>query len=354
MSKKLIIIGNGLGMAIEPNDFSLTHVMPKVWQEKLEPTERELIASCIPGIEASGPTDETQLMTAQIVQLGHELITDTVNNENIHLWFTDGAVGYPKAIGKFVYEVARQLNVNAENQKSNSGLKCFLDGLVKHVHSYNSHVATLNYDTLLYSAFNEEYQLADGSKPIRLCDKFDGSLVDGYTRSAGFTKSNFERKNCKDFGYYLHLHGSPLFVGDPGKKLNRAELALHMPNDAKHIILSDGVMKPYLIQRSKILKLYWDQLSECIEEAQEVILFGYGGGDDHLNERLADAKATTKWVIEWSQTTHALPASEIIEGEGGAAKQYWTKKLGQNVQVKRLDNILYFTEWDSPDEHIPF
>src|SRR6056297_3520076 len=137
--------------------------------------------------------------------------------------------------------------------------------------------------------FNEEYQPCDDSQPIRLCDKFNGSLVDGYTKSAGFTKNNFERKYGKDFGYYLHLHGSPLFVGDPGKKLKRTELALHKPN-AKHIILSDGAMKPYLIQRSKILKLYWDQLSGCIEEAQEVILFGYGGGDDHLNERLADAK----------------------------------------------------------------
>lgn len=57
-----MIIGNGLGMSLSPDDFSLTRVMPSVWEESLTPVQKSLISSCIDGIEVDGPTHESQLM----------------------------------------------------------------------------------------------------------------------------------------------------------------------------------------------------------------------------------------------------------------------------------------------------
>lgn len=350
MSRKLIIIGNGLGMALSPDEFSLKQVMPKVWREKLDPSEQDLIASCISGIKDSGPSEESQLMNAQIAQLGHELITGQVDNQKLNLWFTENGRDYPQAIGKYVYEVARQLDSNSQKQQDNAKLKEFLDSLVRHIFAQKSHVATLNYDTLLYSAFNDWFKPQGFSHQIRLCFNYEGALVDGHWRQGGFAPSHFERKHGNNFGFYLHLHGSPLFVGSPGRKLGRHEMQTHTPSDAKHIILSDGSMKPHLIERSEILKLFWDQLSVAINEACEIILFGYGGGDAHLNEMLGRSKKRIR-VVERQGT------KRLYERQ-----QFWKDTLNfeANLVVDLRYSVLDFKAWDETpghsreDDYIPF
>jgi hypothetical protein len=72
--------------------------------------------------------------------------------------------------------------------------------LINFVSSTKSHVATLNYDKLLYEEFIN----------AGICSGFSGQLVDGFT-SSGFDSSNLVRLYGRNFGYYMHLHGSPLF-----------------------------------------------------------------------------------------------------------------------------------------------
>lgn len=342
--RKLVIIGNGLGMSLSPNGFSLKSVMPKVWENELNDAERNLIASCIEGIEENGPTNEAQLMGAQVAQMGHEMITTHVEERHQSKWFTKEALTYPEAIGKYVYEVAKLLNKNSQEFENDVRLKGFLDHFIPFQQRTKSHIATLNYDTVLYSAFNDDYTIEE--KQYRLCNGWNGTLVDGYTRTAGFSEANFVTKYDSDFGYYLHLHGSPLFVDEPARKLNRNELAWHAPNNAKHIILSDGTLKPLLIMRSDVLKLYWKQLRNAVNEAEEIIIFGYGGGDEHLNAALRKSKVRKRVVVRKKADKEA----------NNEAAQFWVRALGssdgnlieddhEEVIYEPLDDILEFRNW---------
>ncbi len=356
MSKKLIIFGNGVGMALDAEKFDLKKVMPKVWEDfccdDQAQRERKLIAGCLKGVdEESGPTREDQLMGAQLAQFGHELICHAVEKEEHGSWFTQAASNYPAAIAKYIYNVARQLDENSREYLADQKFVQFTKGLIPFIAETKSHVATLNYDTLFYSAFNEEQDI-EGSK-YQLCKpKFwQTSLSDGY-RTTGFNEDHFKPPSDNDFGYYLHLHGSPLFVDNGEKqaaKLMRHQLADHQPRSAQHIILSDGKLKLLLIQRSEILTLYWKMLGKALEEAEEIILFGYGGADLHLNEmvkRKAGDKA--KFVIEWKGTQHWSEGNEVLEPQEIDPKAAWKERLGAKTTVIQADDILEFSHWDDP------
>jgi len=94
----------------------------------------------------------------------------------------------------------------------------FENSVVDYVRETKSHVATLNYDKLLYQSLIENEILSG----------FDGTLVDGML-NRGFDEKALERRYGKDFGYYLHLHGSPLFYEHRGnvRKWQRHELDIY-------------------------------------------------------------------------------------------------------------------------------
>ncbi|WP_106744420.1 hypothetical protein [Yoonia maritima] len=356
MSRSLIIIGNGIGMALDPDKFSLKHVMPDVWKNGcLNTSQKELIADCLEGVEKdTGPTAEDQMMRAQLAQLGHELITDVVEKEKRENWFTGPALTYPEAISIYVYNVARQLDKNSKEFHDSPDFKAFLNNIIPFINETKSHVATLNYDTLFYSAFNDGHTVDETTYKLGKKLPSETTLNDGY-RKDGFLESNFDRLYSHwDFGYCLHLHGSPLIVDgeERAKKLQRHEVCSHMPKSAKHVILSDGALKPHLINRSDVLKLYWDMFNKAIEEASEVIVIGYGGGDDHINAALEKYDKPIR-IIEWRDPSVAQSESET----------FWSDKLGINDDVLedkakfeliRKDNILAFSDWEKPSEEIPF
>jgi hypothetical protein len=363
MTRKLIIFGNGIGMALSPENFGLASVMPKVWngttadgQPLLSHSQKQLIAGCIEGVEKeTGPSNENQLMGAQVAQFGHELITEAVEAEKQNQWFTNDALSYPQAISKYVYEVARQLDLNSQVFGNDERLKEFLNSFIPFLQETNSHVATLNYDTLLYSAFNDGYTLPDGTY-IQICQGQDWKthLCDGYRPKTGFQKENFERPTDGNFGFYLHLHGSPLIVDGKtrAKKLCRNQIAGHIPQSAHHIILSDGKMKPLLIQRSEVLSLYWHMLESTTEEIDEIIVFGYGGGDDHLNTFLRKSRKPIR-IVEYADPEISDTNSEAL----------WEKRIGAKSVViegetsfalERMDNILSFSDWVDPFRLNPF
>ncbi|EJG0317489.1 hypothetical protein DBT88_RS23950, partial [Vibrio parahaemolyticus] len=140
-----------------------------------------------------------------------------------------------------------------------------------------------------------------------------------------------------DFGYYLHLHGSPLFMEHEGNivKLSRDRLNLDRDIPSKHIVLTHVKHKPSVIAASHALSIYWDYLQFALSEAEEIILFGYSGFDTHLNMLLKPyLKGIPLRVVEWSG------AGEQVERE-----TYWARCLGRAVAVERLDNISDFVAW---------
>ena len=213
----------------------------------------------------------------------------------------------------------------------------FVSTFVAFVFRSKSHVATLNYDTLLYEPFNNAHDIE--GQQIQLCKGFSGTLLDGYTKGLGFSTQNMERRyNPDQKAYYMHLHGSPLFVDDDqGRpvKLTRAQLQNENGDRRSHIVLTHGAMKPVVISSSRVLEMYWSHLSEAIHESKEIILFGYSGADNHLNDKINKHRENTP--VRVVERTH---------GNLDGREKYWRAKFGGNTQVTPFDNILDFVNWD--------
>lgn len=340
MPRKLIIFGNGLGRALDNDHFNLPSAMRQVWADErcLTENQKELIATAIEGVEVeNGPENEDQLFGTQLALLACEILEHATNDETLEKWLTEDALGYPDALNMYTYEVARHFHNHGLVLDFCENWQPFIDTLVSFIFRSKSHVATLNYDTLLYEPFNELHDI-DGQQ-IRLCDGFNGTLLDGYTRGQGFSAQNMKRLyNPERKAFYMHLHGSPLFVddrrGNP-EKLTRAQLQEQQGDRRSHIVLTHGEMKPVVISSSKVLQMYWAHLPLAIEEAEEIILFGYSGLDEHLNKKLKNHRVDTP--VRVVERTH--------EDQDQRAN-YWQRKLGCVAEVVSLENILEFVDWE--------
>ncbi|MBB5721093.1 hypothetical protein FHS72_000700 [Loktanella ponticola] len=340
MPRKTIIFGNGLGRALDNDFFQLPAAMKTVWEtnDLISNDQRRLIASAIEGVEVGdGPTNEEELFGTQLALMAFRVLQFAVKDDELEHWLTKDAISYPEALQRYTYMVAKYFHGFDLTECDNENWEPFIDALVGFIFDSKSHVATLNYDTLLYAPFNEEREI--GGKTIQLCSGFSGTLRDGYTANTGFSDSNMQRKhwNQASAAFYMHLHGSPLFVdagdGTP-KKINRSQLAYEDGSQRSHIVLTNGKMKPSVIQASKVLQMYWDHLPVAIGESEEIVIFGYSGCDDHLNKLIKNNRSDK--TIKVVQRTNGDPAQQ---------KKDWKNRLGGEVNLVTFDNILEFRDW---------
>lgn len=372
MSKKLIVFGNGLGMALNPDHFLLTNAMNRVWAcpSRLSEGEKRTLGS-LKGIEKeTGPQSEDDLTSAQIALAYLSSFQARLGDQALREWFKEDALNYPNTLNKYVFEVAFELYNYTIPRTSMKLWDDFLTHLVIFIRDTRSHIATLNYDDLLYAPFVDGHEFFENgedkyltlTKPDPASENKAPYLRDGFwSHSRGiapqFTPSSFDWKG--DCGWYLHLHGSPLYITNgKAKKMKRSEVSGSSKNWRRHIVLANRHDKETIIRRSEILNDYWkNRLPKCIEDAEEIILFGYSGNDIHLNELIKDKRRGPIHVVEWSGATH-YPIStngQVIEDNPLNASEFWGAILNvpqQNVHC--LDNILDFIEWTDPSEHIPF
>ncbi|TMO35965.1 hypothetical protein CWC26_16915 [Pseudoalteromonas sp. S4488] len=319
MARKLIIFGNGLGMAIDAAHFSLADALENIWEREgfLTLEQQQLIERCLG--RGGAPEGEHEL------DLLHQVVTyckslNRIGDSDVH-WLTEDGQRFPEITATYIHKVATYLH-NYDGELPDD----FERNLVEFIKTTRSHVATLNYDKLLYNSFIDN----------DIFNGYQGYLVDGML-GGGFSSEAMERMYGNNFGYYLHLHGSPLFVNrnDEIVKLPRHRLSVDRNEASEHIVLTHVKHKPSVIAASSALSTYWDYLRFALSEATEVILFGYSGFDNHLNMLLRpylNAKALR--IVEWSGA-----------GEQQEREQYWESKLGQAVAVVRLDNVTEFVDW---------
>ncbi|WP_157057347.1 hypothetical protein [Loktanella sp. 3ANDIMAR09] len=212
MTRSTIIFGNGLGRALDNDFFQLPTAMREVWRDKeaLNDAQKKLVSSAIEGVDSDGPTSEDQLLGTQLALMACRILRVAVNDDSLQHWLTNDAMKFPDALQKYTYLVAKYFHQFDANFTSNPLWSDFIDHLVIFISDSKSHVATLNYDTLLYQPFNEERLIGD--RKIKLCNGFDGTLLDGYTKKLGFSEQNLSRKRLQNQAFYMHLHGSPLFL----------------------------------------------------------------------------------------------------------------------------------------------
>lgn len=321
MPRKLIVFGNGIGMATDPVHFSLANALADVWNHPtvLTPAHKKLICRCT-GSGGTPPEGEGEL------DLLHQAVAacsvlDNIGAGDIH-WLSDDGRQFPYAIERFLHKVAVRLH------DYNGAVDVdFLNSLASFIFNTKSHIATLNYDRIIYSYLIDSGVLAG----------YSGALVDGIVNE-GFREERLYRKYGNSFGYYLHLHGSPLFMEHLGTiyKLQRHQLSLDMDQHGSHVVLTHVSHKPSVIGRSYLLSTYWKYLGVCLAEAEEIVVFGYSGDDLHLNAMLgAYANSKPFRIVEWDGA-----------GPEYSRPWFWSQRLGiPDPQIQRLSNITDFRDW---------
>lgn len=320
MPRTSLIFGNGLGMALNSDYFRLGAGLRTVWDgsDEFREEHKRLITSAIPGLTATDyPESEDQLDRLQVAIVASEFLRG-FESADVR-WLSDESRELPQAFKRFVHEVATYFHESNETLPEN-----FADGLSEFIKSTKSHVAVLNYDNLLYDALQNSGVLSG----------YNGALIDGFHRQ-GFAKENLDRRNIQSLGWYLHLHGSPLFVGN--RKLMRGERHFLVPNESSHIVLTHVVHKPLIIASSKILSEYWVRFSKALRESRKLVLFGYSGADMHLNEVISSgAEGKEIHVFEWEG------AGQLPERQA-----FWSKRFeGRQLHVHLVESLLEFDAWN--------
>lgn len=333
MAKNLFIFGNGLGRALENNFFQIEPAMRAAWDDKecLTEVQRDLISRCISKAtgESREPRAEHELEPLYDVLEACETIAEfeTVDVRG-GAWLTEHGVQFPQAIRKYIHRVSRYFHEREEIGFDDRDYlpESFSAPLYDAACNIGINVATLNYDDLLYNIFTEtpvfgEYKLRD-------CFFRDG-----------FDYDRAQKKHNEPWGWFLHLHGSPLYQSHPGRvptKMTRWDLKKFEGGPTNHVILANVENKAKLIDSSEILRAYWLRFRSTVSAANNIVLFGYSGEDLHLNDVIETSAGDARIrVVEWSGA-----------GEIGARNIYWTSALGgKNVEVIPLDDILQFTDW---------
>ena len=330
--RKVIIFGNGLGRSLNNDYFNLQSALQTAWDdpEVLSNEQKQLIWQCLPdevleGTSISAPSSEEELDRLQRVLAACDEIAKCELPGGPG-WLNDHGKAFPFAIRSYIHRAACYFH-----QSPDVLPKAFVEPLISHVSNARSHIATLNYDELLYRAFIST-------------DVFSGysCMIDGFVPD--FANENLIRHKPSTQSFYLHLHGSPLYYLATNGSLQKSALS-HLPaiqgHSSTHLVLTEVKHKVSVINASPILRSYWQRLDEAMTEASGLILFGYGGGDIHLNQMIT--RHFSNKQIEIVERRH--DEYSTVEGET-ARFRFWTDKIGSTPVCHWHQNILDHTNWD--------
>ncbi len=331
MPKKLVIFGNGLGRSFDDEFCQLERALKTSWDEEgvLDEEQKQLICNCLDDELIEGdlkaPTSEDQLQDLQKILDACDMIKafETKDGAPEQGWLSNHGKRFPIAIRKYFHHAASQFH------NPNKRLPiAFADQLRNFVRSDRPHIATLNYDDLLYECFTE----TDVFRHHMLRDGFFGEFN---------IESHRQFHDAGKEGWFLHLHGSPLFVNQNGvpRKIVRSQLSDYVGNNSVHLVLTNAKSKPSVISNSQILSEYWTELAKILEKPTHVTLFGYGGGDLHLNKLLAQTSTDTNIRVicrEGSKTPDQAVA-------------FWrdtlSPKANEQIEVHQVKSLIGFNDW---------
>lgn len=330
---KLYLFGNGLGMALDPQAYDLTNCLHNAWSDGLlNNDQKALITACLPkGIIE--PMSEEHLGEMQAAVAACEILLKVKTKSRNH-WLTSNGQNFPFAVKRYVFEVARQMYTASHSDPKKHNQHCelpdnFVNDLAIAVNLSKSHVATLNYDGLLSSAFEK----------LGLLGMQESVLRDGFVKE-NFARSNLFRPN-ESGGWYLHLHGSPLFSSISNgthRKISSKSLYSNsktLKYVGQHVVLTHAKHKMSIIRASEILDTYWEFLNLAVDQSTEILLFGYSGNDIHLNRLLSQRRASKNVrVVEW-----------LGAGKRENRESFWAKQLGDSVELVQKEDVLTFSDW---------
>lgn len=273
MKKITILFGNGLGRAIDAQAFDLKSGLQKEY-ERLSADDQHYIHSTEVSLENEDELERSHILASYASEISKIQHSETP-------FLTEYGMQFPEKRLQFIFNVANYFfNIGLDDLHNLP--ESFSNNLCKLINENQVNIATLNYDCLLYKElFNKN-----------LLKGYNGPLVDGLT-DGGFEERNLYRLFGKKFGWYLQLHGSPLFFTDKDNRILKstinAELSYDNACKRSHIVLEPTKFKPDVITNSPLLRVYWDYFSIALNESEIVILFGYGNNDIHVNQAIIRA-----------------------------------------------------------------
>ncbi|MCG5054090.1 MAG: SIR2 family protein [Myxococcales bacterium] len=307
-------------MALDSEHFLLANALRLVWEAPmaLEPEQKALIKSCL---KAQGvgthPRGEGDLDVLHRALIACSFLKDLPEGEA--KWLTDHGADFPAATMSYFTRVAWHLHRSPKPLPD-----AFVKPLVDFLQSTRSHLATVNYDNLLYQRLIA----------AKVLQGYDGCLVDGFYSEGGFAPTNLDRRYGKNFGWYLHLHGTPLFIDDSSGRTTKQAQNEANPYPTRHLVLTHVSHKRSVIDASPVLSEYWRRLRLALHESDGVTVIGYSGCDEHLNETIKSSQTSSRLVVEWTGA-----------GQEDARRAYWAERIGDGVHLIRLDSVLDFTDW---------
>ncbi|MBY6044564.1 hypothetical protein [Phaeobacter italicus] len=312
-------------------DYSLSRALQSAWDDNavLSLEQKQLIHQCLPEdvIENDilvAPQGEEQLDKLQRVLAACDEITkvEVAGGEG---WLNNTGRVFPNAIRSYIHRAATYFH-----QLDHTLPEEFVASLVNGIIGTGSHIATLNYDELLYRSFMGTALFAPGNH-----------LLDGFQNQ--FSEQNLVRFRPASQGYYLHLHGSPLYYTDDQgniRKTNLAGVNDLIGHSSTHLVLTHVAHKAAVIASSPLLRAYWLALEEAMAESDGIVLLGYGGEDLHLNNLIS------RYFREKQVEIVVRDKPEYHADNGGGAAALWKAKLGvNNTYLWRPQGILEHREW---------
>ena len=352
MTESLFIFGNGLGRSIDNDAYQLNTAMQAVWDKGdngLSDMQKEIIlkALALEGDDIGvGPQEESQIKTIQEVIFACELLqkiedvrlpfaTDETRNTLAAL--TKEARELPDALRTYVRQVASQF-VDTDNHLTGD----FCTPLFDFVYDANNiaHIATTNYDELLYTAYGQQEGRDDKYK---LIDGFHNTVEKELVFDPVKSQENYINGRRRR-GWYLHLHGSPLYVdnGSQVRKLRLSDFRVADYTCPGHIVLTHHAFKRRIIEESHILNAYWNIFCEKLFKSTNIILFGMSGDDVHINKAIRDyaREDAIIRIVDWTGES---------DNERDKKEDLWKGKLGENrfktENLILLPNVQDFTDW---------
>lgn len=323
--KSTLIVGNGLGMALDPNHFNLQTGLAAAWNS-FNREEQHLISL----------GTNNMPFAESLLEENHRLMTacqKLLEFQELEL-LNERGMNYPDLYRDFIHRTALHY-FNYEGTLPDE----FVDSLIQLVQQ-GCHIATLNYDKLLYSPLVERNILCG----------YGGYLVDGICKNSGYHYENMLR-TFNHFNWYLHLHGCPIFYTKDSEIYKRKyyevpQSACSIEGRHEHIVLANTELKPEIISNSPILGSYFDFFSKALFESNRLFILGYSGEDIHINNEIKS------WVLERSKSLENSTIY-IIQWEGAHQNESdWRHKIISKMPAENetlikvnyipLDNILEY------------
>lgn len=333
--RQTIVFGNGLGRAIDNSFFSLEAALRSAWDEEelLTLRQKELIRACLPidVIDDEGaPTSEDELEDLQRIVSACDEIANVERKmgEQEGAWLSPVGAEFPTAIRIYLHRAASYF-LDREHLRQSELPDEFSVALRRHIMDNGANIVTLNYDDLLYGCFTDTSVF----QHHRLRDGFFHGRFDIETHR------RLMKRDVKREGWFLHLHGSPLFLTtDQGpQKLTRPQLRNYGGIDSTHLVLTNVKYKASMIDASEILSEYWKCFAACCAQSEDILILGYGGGDSHLNREIATAPAGCR--IRIVQRT-------CEERDLESLTRYWSERFSDRpLDIVVCESILDFRDF---------